>query len=294
MRGFDHVVLPVADLAVARARYQELGFTVAPNGIHPFGTYNCCIFLANGGFLEPLALHDAALRDSVLREGENEAFVRGHSDYVEQMGAEGFSHLVLQSGDAAADRVSFEMSTILAGRTQFARVAENGVGASQNVSFDLTFAADERSPDAGFFTCHSLKPVEIDFSALGSHANTVVGVSQICTTSHNPHEHAAFVEAFVGTPSAHGDQHISADLGGTTWLILTPAGLAEHLGGDTGDLGDTGDGMRHQAIQFITDDMDALANALAISGLPFRQSGDQIIVPPGPGQGYWAIFEPGG
>ena len=127
MRGFDHVVLPVADLAVARARYQALGFTVAPNGIHPFGTYNCCIFLANGGVLEPLALHDAVLRDNVLREGENEAFVRGHSDYVEQMGAEGFSHLVLQSGDAAADRVSLEMSTIIAGQTQYAHLEQQAL-----------------------------------------------------------------------------------------------------------------------------------------------------------------------
>ena len=114
------------------------------------------------------------------------------------------------------------------------------------------------------------------------------------TSSSKPYDLAAFVEACVGTPCAHGDQHISVDLGGTTWLILTPAGLAEHLGGYTGDLGDTGDGMRHQAIRFITDDMDALATVLAISGLQVRQSGDQITVPPGPGQGYWAIFGPGG
>ena len=29
-------------------------------GIHPFGTANCCVYLADGTFLEPLAVDDAA------------------------------------------------------------------------------------------------------------------------------------------------------------------------------------------------------------------------------------------
>jgi len=41
---------------VARARLTSLGFVVAPTGIHPFGTENCCVFLADGTYLEPLAI----------------------------------------------------------------------------------------------------------------------------------------------------------------------------------------------------------------------------------------------
>ena len=43
-RVLDHLVLPVIDIDVARSRYQSLGFTVAPDGRHPFGTENCCVF----------------------------------------------------------------------------------------------------------------------------------------------------------------------------------------------------------------------------------------------------------
>ena len=57
-KPLDHVVLPVADLGVARARLTALGFTVAPDGLHPFGTANCCVYLADGTFLEPLAVGD--------------------------------------------------------------------------------------------------------------------------------------------------------------------------------------------------------------------------------------------
>jgi hypothetical protein len=44
----DHLVLPTGSLEVARARLAALGFVVAPTGIHPFGTENCCVFLADG------------------------------------------------------------------------------------------------------------------------------------------------------------------------------------------------------------------------------------------------------
>ncbi|NKC02735.1 VOC family protein [Ochrobactrum haematophilum] len=44
-RSVDHLVLPVEQLDEARARLSLLGFTVAPNAQHPFGTANVCSFL---------------------------------------------------------------------------------------------------------------------------------------------------------------------------------------------------------------------------------------------------------
>ena len=57
-RRIDHCVLPVADLAGARDRLTRLGFTVAPEGRHPFGTHNACVYFADDTFLEPLAVGD--------------------------------------------------------------------------------------------------------------------------------------------------------------------------------------------------------------------------------------------
>jgi len=52
-RILDHLVLPVANIDVARKRYGQLGFTIGADAKHPFGTENCCIFFEDGTFLEP-------------------------------------------------------------------------------------------------------------------------------------------------------------------------------------------------------------------------------------------------
>jgi hypothetical protein len=52
----DHLVLPTGSLDAVRSRLSSLGFIVAPTGIHPFGTENACVFLADGTYLEPLAV----------------------------------------------------------------------------------------------------------------------------------------------------------------------------------------------------------------------------------------------
>ena len=54
-RPIDHLVLPVGSLAVARSRFENLGFQVQPDRQHPFGTQNCCIMFSNRTYLEPLA-----------------------------------------------------------------------------------------------------------------------------------------------------------------------------------------------------------------------------------------------
>ena len=43
-RSLDHLVLPVVDIRTARKRLTELGFTVAADARHPFGTENACVF----------------------------------------------------------------------------------------------------------------------------------------------------------------------------------------------------------------------------------------------------------
>ncbi|TIX70312.1 MAG: VOC family protein, partial [Mesorhizobium sp.] len=62
----DHLVLPTARLDAARVRLGSLGFVVAPTGIHPFGTENCCVFFADGTYLEPLAVGDDLETDRAI------------------------------------------------------------------------------------------------------------------------------------------------------------------------------------------------------------------------------------
>ena len=55
-RLLDHLVLPVAELSAARNRLTQLGFTVAADAQHPFGTENACVSLADKTYLEPIAV----------------------------------------------------------------------------------------------------------------------------------------------------------------------------------------------------------------------------------------------
>lgn len=61
IRGIDHVVLLVTDLAQAMRDYEALGFRVTPGGTHSDGaTHNALIGFADGAYLELLAFRREA------------------------------------------------------------------------------------------------------------------------------------------------------------------------------------------------------------------------------------------
>ncbi len=59
LHPLDHLVLPVTNIDLARERLGRLGFTVAAEGRHPFGTVNACVFFADKTYLEPLGVASA-------------------------------------------------------------------------------------------------------------------------------------------------------------------------------------------------------------------------------------------
>jgi hypothetical protein len=61
IRGLDHVVLVVLDLATAVAEHRARGFTVTPGGQHAGGlTHNALVGFQDGSYLELIAFHDLA------------------------------------------------------------------------------------------------------------------------------------------------------------------------------------------------------------------------------------------
>src|SRR4030088_924396 len=61
VRGLDHVVLVVLDLAAAVADHRARGFTVTPGGEHAGGlTHNALVGFQDGSYLEIIAFHDLA------------------------------------------------------------------------------------------------------------------------------------------------------------------------------------------------------------------------------------------
>src|SRR4051812_14633197 len=134
----DHLVLPTASLAVARARLTSLGFIVAPTGIHPFGTENCCVFFADDTYLEPLAVGDEHAAASAIAGGN--VFVARDRLYRAKLGDEGFSAVVLGTGNAGADHARFAEAGLSAGdMLSFSRAFTDASGKSDMASFKLAF-----------------------------------------------------------------------------------------------------------------------------------------------------------
>jgi hypothetical protein len=61
IKGIDHLVVVVKNLAQAAQDYEQLGFTVIPGGQHPVGSHNALISLADGSYLEIIAFYREAV-----------------------------------------------------------------------------------------------------------------------------------------------------------------------------------------------------------------------------------------
>jgi hypothetical protein len=195
-RPIDHCVLPTADLAAARKRLASLGFTVAPNGLHPFGTENCCIYFTDGTFLEPLSVADPVKAGIASMRGN--VFTARDSSFRYRLGNEGFSALVFGTEDASLDHREFTRAGLSAGRIlNFSRPFIDASGRSDTASFKLAFAADLRAPDAFFFTCERVNAPAVDRSALQKHKNGVKRIKAIVLEAPEPADFSAFLQHVV-------------------------------------------------------------------------------------------------
>jgi hypothetical protein len=119
-RPIDHLVLPVSELGVARERLTQLGFTVAKDARHPFGTENCCVFLSDGSYLEPLGIANREECEEAARKGN--VFVARDQAYRFRRGLEGFSGIAMASGDAWDDDQRYTNAGISGGEVlEFSR-----------------------------------------------------------------------------------------------------------------------------------------------------------------------------
>lgn len=273
-RLLDHCVLPVPDLATARARYEALGFTVAPQGTHPFGTINACIYLADDTFLEPLAIGDAAKVAEAI-ESQN-IFVARDALYRGVVGEDGFSALVFKTDDARADHAGFEEAEFSAGPIlDFARAFVDPEGRSGKVSFRLAFAAQPDSDAAYFFTCQRIEaPVTAGRAALETHRNGATGIAGVTLIAADPQAHETFLSVLAHAPVEVENGAIRARLGNSR-LAMEPA-----------------DGsLRLAAIHFAVADIDTTAEALAEGDVAFEREDGKLTVQPAPGQGAIFTFE---
>lgn len=272
-RPLDHVVLPTADLAIARQRLTALGFTVSPVGIHPFGTVNCCVYLGDGTFLEPLAIGDSAAAGEAVAAGN--VFVGRDSAFRNAHGDEGFSAVVFGTNDADADHSEFVAAGVSAGpRLDFSRPFVDASGKSDVASFRLAFAAEPGSQrDAFFFTCERVNAPDVDRSALQAHAN---GARRVLAVEASVAEQAVAAELLATVARSSVDAVSDIPLANARLAVRAMAGSS---------------GLRLDAMVFAVDDLAVARELLARNGIAHDLSGQRLVIPPAPGQGAAFIFE---
>ena len=196
MKGLDHLVVCVRDLDEAVKAYRNLGFTLTPRGVHPFGTQNNLVQL-DGFFLELLSIADA---DKIPPAGrDNFSFAAFDQNYLETR--EGAAMLVMDSDDFRADHTAAKEKGLDTWPVfEFSRIARQPDGSTPTVSFGLNFVTHKQMPLAAFFTCQQFAPQYFWKPEYQSHGNTAGQIIEVAIVADRPSEYEQFFSDFTGCP----------------------------------------------------------------------------------------------
>ena len=284
-RRIDHLVLPAPDLATARARLSALGFTVAPEARHPFGTENARVFFADGSYLEPLSIASREECEAAAIAGN--VFVARDQAFRFRRGDNGFSAFVVTSKDAAEDDRRFRALGMSGGDIlTFAPPAAGG--ANTGPAAHLAFAADLRSPDFFAFAIERAG-AEVDRATLAAHANGVTGIAEIVLSDPNPTDFQYFLQEVADNRETEAHSFgMRIELDGAAVNVLNADGMQAWLGRATST---HARGLRGRAIVFRVEDIGATERRLSASGIATRRIGGRLIIDEAPGQGAIFAFE---
>lgn len=285
-RPLDHLVMPVRTLAVARQRLGTLGFTVAPDAHHPFGTENACVFLSDGLYLEPLAIRDRAVAERTAAEGN--VFTGRDLAFRAACGDDGFSGLVVASPDADGDHARFIAAGLSAGEIlEFSRAALTADGQEVIARFRLAFA-ETGSPEFLLFACERLNPLPADRAHLERHQNGAAGLRGVWLAADDPIAALPVLETVLETKAVTDAAGHAFQAQNGRVVLASRQGVANELGID---LPPSGGGLCGAAVVFATSDLAVTADCLAANDVAFEKRGTRIVVAAAPGQGAAFVFE---
>lgn len=289
-RGLDHIVHAVRDLDAAADFYRRLGFIVGARNRHDWGTHNHVVQLP-GFFIELLTLAEP---DKLGKDGLSRLFGAFNQTFLRER--EGFSFLILESADAAADVAQFQQAGIAASDAlRFERAGKRPDGSEIKVAFSLAFIRDPLAPDCGFAVCQQHFPENFWNPAFQTHPNGVSAVAGIVMVAENPSDHHIFLSAFAGERVLHSTSNgISLQTPRGNIEIMTP--IAYRKSFDCEPPGLAG-GARLAALRFLVRKPGRLEAVLREAGLPARDHLGRLVVGPDRAFGAALVFEaekPGG
>lgn len=277
MRRIDHLVLPVTTLKLARSRLTALGFTVAPDAQHPFGSGNCCILFSNRTYLEPITILDRVAADVAAAEGV--FFIKRLKRFAEHRRSEGFAMVALNSDDAEAALADLEAAGLSNGSLYaFERMAQMPDGSEQEIGVRLAYADDPNAPDATFFACQHLSPELLFRPDYLTHPNGALGICGVTAVAENPADFHILLAGATGQRALRATSFgVEATVDGEAVAVLTPAGFRARYGVEPPD---PHRGLLFAAFELSVSDLDA---AEALVGDAGTRHGDMVVVKPAPG-----------
>jgi catechol 2,3-dioxygenase-like lactoylglutathione lyase family enzyme len=283
-RGLDHIVHAVRDLDAAAALYRRLGFTVGVRNRHPWGNHNHIVQLP-GFFIELLTVAEP---DKIGDDGFSQLFARRNQEFLQR--GEGFSLLILESENAAADAAAYAAAGIAASdKLTFEREGQRPDGTPVRVGFSLAFVRDPRAPAIGFAACQQRYPENFWNPAFQAHPNTVDGVDGVVLVAENPSDHHVFLSAFVG------ERELLATSSGITVKtprgdiqVMAPDAFRNHFGTPAPDVAG---GARIAALRLAVSDLAAVRRFIEAAGLRATAVMGAITVAPAQAMGATLVFE---
>lgn len=201
VRGIDHAVVVVPDLAAACKRYGELGFALQPQGRHvKLGTANHLMIFEHNyleliGVVEPTPYNEE--RRLWLKQGGGLANIA----------------LATDGADIARDafvRAGLNPDPIL----EFGRAVEID-GRMEEAKFRTVRVPKNSRPIVGLFVCDHLTPQFVYRAEWSRHPNGVRGLAGITVLAADPARVTALCTRFFGTGAARpeGDHGLVVDTG---------------------------------------------------------------------------------
>lgn len=288
VRPVDHLVLPVTNLEIARERLTALGFTVAPDARHPFGTENACVFFKDDTYLEPLAIGHRETCEAAALKGN--VFVARDQAYRFRKGNEGFSAVVFGSKDGDSDHKQFKKHGISGGKMlKFMRDMDDGNGNISKAGFKLAFASDLRSPDSFFFTCERINPPVVDKKKLQKHKNGAVSIKEVILSESVPSDFQYVLQEVINQREINSHSFgMDMKSANANIAVYTGEGLKAWFGVKKGC---HSRGLRMRAFVIGVRDLEKTEKLLKKSKVKVKKIAGRLVVDHVKGQGCIIAFE---
>jgi len=286
-RGLDHVVHAVRDLDAAAELYRRMGFTVGARNRHPWGTHNAIVQLP-GFFIELLTVAEP---DKLGRDGFSKLFGAYNRDFLAR--GEGFSLLILESKDAAADKSAFSAAGIAASDVlRFEREATRPDGATVKVAFSLAFAENKAAPDIHFATCQQHFPQNFWNPAFQNHANGAQAIAGVVMVAGKPADHRDFLASYSAAVDLHASANaVVAKTPRGEIAILDPMAFRGSYGAASPPVMG---GARLAALRLAVADIEAADDLLRAAHIATTGKGSRLVVDAAAAMGAIIVFEQNG